>query len=90
MLYHGFYVKFVPMANIPREDNDGKIVFCYGYEIYIFSDSEMKTPVEVFYAAEGFEITSATLENAEQFAKDVIDIEQKKYFADRSLTECRK
>lgn len=90
MLYHGFYVKFVPMEEISREDNDGKIVFCYGYEIYIFSDSEMKTPAEVFYAAEGFEITSATLENAEQFAKDVIDIEQKKYFADRSLTECRK
>ena len=50
---------------------------------------EMKNPVEIFYAAEGFEIPSATLENAEQFAKDVIDIEQKKYFADRSLTECR-
>ena len=89
MLYHGFYVKFVPTEKIPHEDNDGEIVFCRGYKIFIFADKEMKNPVEIFYAAEGFEIPSATLENAEQFAKDVIDIEQKKYFADRILTECR-
>ena len=83
MLYHGFYVKFVLTEKIPRGDNDGR------YKIFIFADKEMKNPVEIFYAAEGFEIPSATLDNAEQFAKDVIDIEQKKYFADRSLTECR-
>ncbi len=77
MLYHGFYVEFVPMTNIPREDKNGGRVRSDGYEITIYSDAEKTYPVNKFYAAEGFEILSATLEYAEQFAKDVIDLEQK-------------
>lgn len=83
MLYHGFYVKFTPVKNILREDKDGEILFCRGYKIGIFSDKEMKNPVDGFYAAEGFEISAATLDDAEQFAKDVIDIEQKIYLLDK-------
>ncbi len=89
MLYHGFYVEFIPTVNIPREDKNGEVLFCRGYEIKIFSDKEMKNPIDGFYAAEGFEITAATLDEAKQFAKDVIDIEQKIYIADRDLTECQ-
>ena len=59
-------------------------MYCSGYEIRIFSDLEKKCPVNVFYAAEGFEIISAVIDEAEQFAKDVINIEQKK-FAERAL-----
>lgn len=80
MLYHGFYVEFIPMINIPREDKDKKIAYCNGYEIRIYADYEKKNPVDCFYAAEGFEIVSAEIVEAEQFAKDVIDVEQKKYF----------
>ena len=83
MLYHGFYVEFTPVINIPREDKHGDIVFCNGFEIRIFSDSENEIPIDGFYAAEGYEIISATLGEAEQFAKDVIDLEQKKYFDDQ-------
>ncbi len=81
MLYHGFYVDFVPVINIPRVNEKGGILFCSGFEIKIYSDSERKNPVDGFYAAEGFEIVSATLDEAEQFAKDVIDIEQKSVFS---------
>lgn len=77
MLYHGFYVDFIPMINIPKECEKGDVVYCSGYEIRIFSDSEKKCPVNVFYAAEGFEIVAAVIDEAEQFAKDVIDLEQK-------------
>ncbi len=80
MLYHGFYIDFIPTINILRENKEGKVVYCKGYEIRIYSDSKKKNPVDGFYAAEGFEIVSATLDEAEQFAKDVIDIEQKKTF----------
>lgn len=76
MLYHGFYVEFIPTINIPREDKNG-VVYCSGYEIRIFPDSESKCPINAFYAAEGFEIASAEISEAEQFAKDIIDIEQK-------------
>ena len=79
MLYHGFYIEISPAKNIPRENDYGDIVFCQGYEIRIFLDNEKSAPIDIFYAAEGFEIISDTPDEAEQFAKDVIDIEQKKY-----------
>lgn len=51
-------------------------MYCRGYEIRIYSDSK-KENVVGFYAAKGFEIVSAVIEDSEHFAKDVIDIEQK-------------
>ncbi len=80
MLYHGYYADFIPVTNIPREDKSGKILSCRGYEIRIYSDIERKYPVDKFYAAEGFEIISATIDEVEQFAKDAIDLEQKIHF----------
>ncbi len=80
MLYHGYYADFIPVTNIPREDKSGRILSCRGYEIRIYSDIERKYPVDKFYAAEGFEIISATIDEVEQFAKDAIDLEQKIHF----------
>ncbi len=80
MLYHGYYADFIPVTNISREDMSGKILSCRGYEIRIYSDIERKNPVDKFYAAEGFEIISATIDEVEQFAKDAIDLEQKIHF----------
>lgn len=79
MLYHGFYVKFTPLENIQREKKDGSIAFCSGFQIEIFSDSSEEIPVDAFTAAIGFEILNNSVEDAEEFAKDVIDSEEKEY-----------
>ncbi len=85
MLYHGYYADFIPVTNIPREDKSGMILSCRGYEIRIYSDIERKYPVDKFYAAEGFEIISVDINEAKQFTKDVIDVEEKIYFLERGL-----
>ena len=88
MLYHGFYVKFTPLENIQREKKDGSIAFCSGFQIEIFSDSSEEIPVDAFTAAIGFEILNNSVEDAEEFAKDVIDSEEKEYL--RLLEEYNK
>ena len=79
MLYHGFYVKITPLEKIQREKKDGSITLCDGFQIEIFSDSAMEIPVDIFTAAVGFEILNHSVQDAEQFAKDVIDSEEKEY-----------
>lgn len=79
MLYHGFYVKFTPLKNIQREKEDSSIAFCSGFQIEIFSDSSEEIPLDAFTAAVGFEILNNSMQDAEQFAKDVIDSEEKEY-----------
>ena len=75
MLYHGFYVKFTSLENIQREKKDGSIDLCGGFQIEIFSDSS----VDAFTAAVGFEILNNSVQDVKQFAKDVIDSEEKGY-----------
>lgn len=77
MRYHGFYVKMTPLKNIQREKKDGSIALCDGFQIEIFSDRSEEIPVDVFTAAVGFEILNNTVEDAEEFAKDVIESEEK-------------
>lgn len=79
MLYHGFYVKMTPLKNIQRERKDGSIAFCDGFQIEIFSDKSEKVTVDVFTAAVGFEILNNSVHDAEEFAKDVIESEEKEY-----------
>lgn len=79
MLYHGFYAKITPLNHIQREKKDGSIALCDGFQIKIFSDSSEEIPVDVFTAAVGFELLHYSVEDAEQFAKDVIDSEEKEY-----------
>ncbi len=79
MLYHGFYVKITPLENIQRERKDGSIVPCDGFQIEIFSDKSEEVTVDVFTAAVGFEILKDSVSDAEQFAMDVIDSEEKEY-----------
>ena len=71
MLYHGFYVKFTSLENIQREKKDGSIDLCGGFQIEI--------PVDAFTAAVGFEILNNSVQDVKQFAKDVIDSEEKGY-----------
>lgn len=79
MLYHGFYVKITPLRKIQREKKDGSIACCDGFQIEIFSDRAEEIPVDVFTAAVGFEILKDSVSDAEQFAMDVIDLEEKEY-----------
>ena len=79
MLYHGFYVKITPLEKIQREKKDGSIALCDGFQIEIFSDRSEEVPVDVFAAAVGFEILNHSVQDAEEFAMDVIDSEEKAY-----------
>lgn len=79
MLYHGFYVKITPLENIQRERKDGNITNCNGFQIEIFSGQSEEVTVDVFTAAVGFEILKNSVSDAEQFAMDVVDSEEKEY-----------
>lgn len=79
MLYHGFYVEIAPVKNILREKKDGSIIDCEGFQITVFADISGKIPVDTFTAAVGFEILKDFVSDAKQFAKDVIDSEEKEY-----------
>ena len=79
MLYHGFYVKITPLENIQRERKDGSITDCNGFQIEIFSDKSEEVTVDVFTAAVGFEILKDSVSDAQQFAMDVIESEEKEY-----------
>ncbi len=79
MLYHGFYVKITALENIQRERKDGSITDCNGFQIEIFSDQSEEVTVDVFTAAVGFEILKDSVSDAQQFAMDVIDSEEKEY-----------
>lgn len=79
MRYKGFYVKITPDNYLPRENENGKIVACEGFRIEVFSDESEKLEIDVFSAAVDFELLKDSLEEAEQFAKDYIDCEEKEY-----------
>ena len=79
MLYHGFYVKTTPVKGIQREQKDGIVTECKGFQIEIFSDPSEKIPIDKLTAAVGFEIISLSFQETEQFAKDIIDSEEKEY-----------
>ncbi len=80
MQYRGYFVECVPVTEIPRECDNGKVVYCAGFEIRVFRDFDCTDLVDKFYAAVGFELAENSLEEARQFAKDVIDLELKKVY----------
>lgn len=80
MLYHGFYVTITPLKNILREDKDENFVHCDGFEITIFSNESKTFKISSFTAAVGFEIINDSIQETEQFVKDVIDSEEKEYY----------
>lgn len=78
MLYHGFYVKITPLKNIRGREKTG-VQCCNGFQIEIFSNQSEEVTVDVFTAAVGFEILKNSVCDAEQFAMDVIESEEKEY-----------
>lgn len=79
MRYHGFDVEITPLKNIQREKKDGNTVLCDGFQITVYADISEEIPVDTFTTAVGFEILKDSVSDAEQFAKDVIDSEEKAY-----------
>lgn len=77
MQYRGYFVECVPVTEIPRECDNGEVVYCAGFEIRVFRDFDCTDLADKFYAAVGFELAENSLEEARQFAKDVIDLELK-------------
>ena len=71
--------KITPLKNIQRERKDGSISDCNGFQIEIFSNQSEEVTVDVFTAAVGFEILKNSVCDAEQFAMDVIESEEKEY-----------
>lgn len=86
MKYKGFFVKITPDDYLPREINDGEIVVCEGFKIEVFADESEKLGIDIFSAAVNFELVKNNIDEAEQFAKDYIDCEEKEY--QRMLDEC--
>ena len=68
MKYNGFYVKISPDTDLHREDKDGNDICCKGFTIEVFADESVD-----------FELLKDSLEEAEQFAKDYVDCEEKEY-----------
>lgn len=79
MRYKGFWVKITPDKSLSREDKNGKIIVCEGFRIEVFADGSEDVEIDVFSAAVDFELLKNSLEEAEQFAKDYIDCEEKEY-----------
>lgn len=79
MLYHGFYINILPLKNIQREKKDGTVTECDGFQIEIFSDSSEEILLDSFTAAVGFEILKNDISDAEEFARDVVEAEEKGY-----------
>jgi hypothetical protein len=79
MNYKGFYVKITPDSELQREDKDGNNIRCSGFTIEIFEDESEKIEIDIFSVAVDFEILENSVDEAEQFAKDYIDSEEKEY-----------
>ena len=79
MKYKGFFVKITPDNYLSREDEDGEIVACEGFRMEVFSDESEKVEIDIFSAAVDFELMKNSLGEAEEFAKDYIDCEEKEY-----------
>lgn len=87
MKYKGFFVKITPDEYLPREDKDGEIVAGEGFRIEVFAVESEKVEIDIFSAAVDFELIKNSIDEAEQFAKDYIDCEEKEY--QRLLEEFR-
>lgn len=87
MKYKGFFVKITLDEYLPREDKDGEIVAGEVFRIEVFADESEKVEIDIFSAAVDFELIKNSIDEAEQFAKDYIDCEEKEY--QRMLDEFR-
>ena len=79
MKYKGFFVKITPDNYLSRETENGEVVASEGFRIEVFADESEKVEIDIFSAAVDFELVKNSINEAEQFAKDYIDCEEKEY-----------
>ena len=79
MKYKGFFVKITPDNYLSRETENGEIVASEGFRIEVFADESEEVEIDIFSAAVDFELIKNSIDEAEQFAKDYIDCEEKEY-----------
>ena len=79
MKYKGFFVKITPDNYLPRETENGEVVASEGFRIEVFADESEEVEIDIFSAAVDFELIKNSIDEAEQFAKDYIDGEEKEY-----------
>ena len=79
MKYKGFFVKITPDNYLPRETENGEIIAGEGFRIEVFVDESEGVEIDIFSAAVDFELIKNSIDEAEQFAKDYIDCEEKEY-----------
>ena len=72
-------MKITPDTDLHREDKDGNDIRCEGFTIEVFADESEKLEIDVFSVAVDFELLKDSLEEAERFAMDYIDCEEKEY-----------
>lgn len=77
MKYKGIYIKISHDREVHRVDKNGEPIICEGFLIQLFADEDEKIEIDNFTAAMDFEVLSLDLEEAVQFAKDVIDAMEK-------------
>ncbi|MBR1383855.1 MAG: hypothetical protein IJ555_08615 [Ruminococcus sp.] len=83
MKYKGFYIDITPDDHLVRTDSDGNDVICRGFSFSVFTDEGRTEKFDEFTAAVGFEILAEDMEEAEQFAKDVVSCEDKAFRMDQ-------
>lgn len=79
MKYKEFFVKITSDNYLPRENENGEIVACEGFRIEVFADESEDVEIDIFSAVVDFELVKNNINEAEQFAKDYIDCEEKEY-----------
>ena len=79
MKYKGFYIDITPDDHIIRSDNSGNEVICRGFSFLVFTDEARTEKFDEFSAAVGHEILAEDINEAEQFAKDVVSCEDKTF-----------
>ena len=79
MKYKGFFVKITPDNYLPRETENVEIITGEGFRIEVFADESEEVEIDIFSAAVDFELNKNSIDEAEQFAKDYIDCEEKEY-----------
>jgi len=77
MRYKGFYIDITSCDDLIRNDSSGNDVVCRGFKMSVFRDEAMTEKFDEFTAAVGYEILAEDIEEAKQFAKDVVSCEDK-------------
>ena len=80
-------MKITPDNYLPRETENVELIAGEGFRIEVFTDESEKVEIDMFSAAVDFELIKNSIDEAEQFAKDYIDCEEKEY--QRMLDEFR-